>query len=74
MKKLDFVSEESKYFYKCLNCGGQLTEDDLGSGWDKLSLDLLERWSCPKCGNDYEYYYSLDCIQAYDDDYEQIGG
>ena len=29
MKKLDFVSDESKYFYKCLNCGGQLEEDQM---------------------------------------------
>ena len=49
MKKRDFVSEESNYDYKCLACGAQLTEDDFGSsGWDKLSLDLMEDWSCPE--------------------------
>ena len=36
-------------------------------------MDLLERWSCPKCNINYEYYYSLDCIQAYDGDYDQVG-
>ena len=73
MKILDFVSDESKFFYKCLNCGGQLEEDQEPDGWNVLSLDNVERWFCPKCGNNYEYYYSLDCIQAYDDEHEELG-
>jgi DNA-directed RNA polymerase subunit RPC12/RpoP len=73
MNKLDFVSDESNYFYKCLHCGGQLEEDQRADSWNVLSLDNLERWYCPKCGNNYEYYYSLDCIQAYDGDYDQVG-
>ncbi len=73
MKKLEFVSDESKYSYMCLDCGGQLEEDLETDSWNVRSLDNFERWCCPKCGKNYEYYYSLDCIQAYDDDYKQVG-
>ena len=73
MKKTDFVADESKYYFKCLNCGHQLTDDEMMDAWDNLSLDLLTRHTCSGCGHTYEYYYSLDCIQMYEPDGDEVG-
>jgi rubredoxin len=74
MKKSDLYSEKSKNIYKCLNCGDELEEDEEPNDSRLSSFDdVVERWYCPKCGNNYKYHhgYSLYCIQAYDDDYEE---
>lgn len=61
--KYHLASDESKYAYKCLKCGGWLEPQDIGSAWDNLDLDRMEIQHCSKCGKTYEYYYSLDFIQ-----------
>jgi DNA-directed RNA polymerase subunit RPC12/RpoP len=73
MKERDFVSEESEYDYKCLACGAQLSQENLGSDWRKHSLDLAEDWSCPKCGKLYQYYYSLNRVVAFFNEDGEIG-
>jgi len=64
IKKVELVSDESKYAYKCMKCGAELEQDDHGGSWDNISLDRMEIQHCSKCGKMFEYYYSLDCIQC----------
>lgn len=73
MTEKDFVSEEYNHDYKCLACGAQLIKDDLGSRSEKHSLYLMEDWSCSKCGIYYQYYYSLNRVEAFVNEYGEIG-
>lgn len=70
MKK-EFASDETKYAYKCLRCGGQLHQTEGADDWDNLDLDRLERHYCPNCDSTFEYYYSLDCVQYTDENEDQ---
>ena len=67
-KKVDLVADENKYAFKCLKCGEELEQEDLGTAWDNMSLDKLEQHYCPNCDITFEYYYSLDCIQYNSED------
>ena len=67
MMKKEFVSDETKYAYKCMKCGATLEQTDGADCWDNLDLDRLERHYCPNCDVTFEYYYSLDSIQCNDE-------
>jgi len=71
MKKItksEFVSNESKYLYKCPKCGTALEPTDGPDDWDNLDLDRMDCHYCPNCEIMVEYYYSLDCVKYVDDD------
>jgi len=66
--KREFVSDESKYLYKCPKCGATLEHTDSSGDWHRLNLDAINCYYCPACKIVVEYYYSLNCIKCVDED------